>query len=210
MSNRKTDQRFYRWRQMTDAERAAVLADRKANRHPWHSPPHLDSGPSLYLVTAACFEHRPVIGFTAQRMVEFTQALTNLVRSKERTLFAFCVLPNHYHFVARLPSARELLSELGRLHGSTSYRWNGEDNSRGRKVWFNAAETVIKSERHFWASVVYVWHNPVKHGYIERWQDWPFSNAAKWIESVGRDEAARIWHEFPIDDFGANWDPPEL
>jgi putative transposase len=195
---------------MTDAERSDVLAKRKANRRPWHSPAHFDSGPGSYLVTAACFEHQPVIGATPQRIQDFTQALTELVQSRQRTLFAFCVLPNHYHFLAGLPSVRELLAELGRLHGSNSYRWNEEDESRGRKVWFNSAETRIKSERHFWASLVYVLHNPVKHGYVERWQDWPFSNAAEWLDSVGRDEAARIWREFPIDDFGNTWDPPEL
>jgi putative transposase len=195
---------------MTDSERAAALAERQVNRRPWHSPPHIDSDSGLYLVTAACFEHQPIIGASSKRMAEFSQSLAVLVESNGRALFAYCVLPNHYHFVARSPDVNVLLRELGRLHGSTSYRWNGDENCRGRKVWFNAVETGIKSERHFWASLVYVWHNPVKHGYVERWQEWPFSNAAEWLDSVSRDEATRIWQEYPIDEYGATWDPPDL
>jgi putative transposase len=71
-------------------------------------------------------------------------------------------------------------------------------------------ETGIRSDRHFWSSLIYVMHNPVKHRYVRRWQDWPFSNAAEWLESTGRDEAVLLWNEFPIDDFGRDWDPPDL
>jgi putative transposase len=77
-------------------------------------------------------------------------------------------------------------------------------------VWYNAAETAIKSERHFWASLNYVLHNAVRHGYVERWQDWPYSNAAQYLEQVGRATAEYRWREYPILDYGAQWDPPEL
>lgn len=210
MTSPPNERQFYRWRRMTDDERAEVLAERKANRRPWHSPPHFEHDSKLYLITGACYEHRPVIGASIQRMTEFSRALTDMFDQAERNLFAWCVLPNHYHCVARSPKVRDLLTDLGRLHGRTSYQWNIEENCRGRQVWFSAAETGIKSERHYSASQLYVWHNAVKHGYVQRWQDWPYSNAAEWLEAVGWEEAVRVWNEYPIDEFGAEWDPPEL
>jgi putative transposase len=68
----------------------------------------------------------------------------------------------------------------------------------------------MKSERHFWATFVYVLHNAVKHGYVERWQDWPYCNAREVIEEKGREYALRLWHEYPIDNYGMDWDHPEL
>ena len=68
----------------------------------------------------------------------------------------------------------------------------------------------MKSDGHFWASMNYILHNAVRHGYVERWQDWPFSNAAQYLEAAGRDEAERRWREYPILDYGKDWDPPEL
>jgi putative transposase len=68
----------------------------------------------------------------------------------------------------------------------------------------------MKSERHFWASVNYVLHNAVRHRYAERWQDWPYSNAAEYLEDVGRDLAERRWREYPILEYGNHWDPPDL
>ena len=68
----------------------------------------------------------------------------------------------------------------------------------------------MRSEAHIYATVNYIHHNPVHHGYVERWQEWPYSSAADYLESVGGDEAARRWREYPILDFGKGWDDPEM
>jgi len=88
--------------------------------------------------------------------------------------------------------------------------WNGEDNRRGRKAWFNCAKTGMKSDRHFWATSNYVRHNPVPHGYVQQWQDWPFSSGGSFIEQCGREQAGKIWREYPVGEHGKNRDPPEL
>ena len=129
---------------------------------------------------------------------------------RAQTIFAWIVLPNHYHVLVDSGDILALLKVHGHLHGRTSFRWNGEDARRGRQVWHRAAETAMKSERHFWATLNYVLHNAVRHGYVERWQDWPYSNAAEYLEDVGRDLAEWRWREYPILEYGNNWDPPEL
>ena len=101
---------------------------------------------------------------------------------------------------------QSFLKELGRFHGSTSYRWNGQDNARGRRVWFRAVERSMRSERHYLASLNYIHHNPVKHGYVDKWQDWPFSSAREYLERVGNKDAQRIWRDYPVLDYGVEWD----
>jgi putative transposase len=108
------------------------------------------------------------------------------------------------------PELKRLLKELGLLHGRTSFEWNGQDSRRGRKVWCNAAETEMKSERHFWATMSYVLHNAVRHGYVTQWQDWPYSNAEQYLSEVGREVAQRRWEEYPLLDYGKDWDPPDM
>jgi putative transposase len=68
----------------------------------------------------------------------------------------------------------------------------------------------MKSARHFWATLNYVLNNAVRHGYVERWQDWSYSNAVQYLAEVGHDEAERRWREYPVLDYGKDWDPPEL
>ncbi|HEY8503497.1 MAG TPA: hypothetical protein VIL46_02870 [Gemmataceae bacterium] len=203
------DRPMYRWRHMTPAQRKEALEHRRRHRLPWHGPPHYERNAEVYLVSAACYEHKPIIGRNPARMAEFEAELLETARETCRQLFAWVVLPNHYHLFAHAPEVKTFLGALGVLHGRTSHRWNGEEERRGRQVWHRAAETVVKSERHFWATLNYVLHNAVRHGYAERWQDWPYSSATEYLAEVGREEAERRWREYPILDYGKDWDPPE-
>ena len=66
---------MYRWREMTPERREQALSYRRTNRLPWHSPPHYEADTSYYLITAACYEHRHVIGTSDKRMVELEKEL---------------------------------------------------------------------------------------------------------------------------------------
>ena len=204
------DGEMYLWKRMTPEQRKEALAHRQRHGLPWHGPPHYEHEAEVYLVSAACYEHKPIIGLSRARMAEFEGELLRTARSACQQVFAWIVLPNHYHLVVHAPRVKVFLGRLGQLHGRLSYRWNGEEHCRGRQVWHRAAETAIKSERHFWATLNYVLHNAVRHGFVERWQDWPYSNAAQYLAEVGRDEAERRWREYPILDYGKDWDPPGL
>lgn len=198
---------MYAWRSMSGKARTELLEWRKSRKHPWHSPPHWKSDrTNRYLFTAACFEHAPIIGCSARRMAEFEENLLLVFKGGSSEMHAWAVLPNHYHVLASTDDPLALLRKLGQLHGKTAFQWNGEENQRGRQVWCRAAETAMKSEGHFWATVNYVHHNPVKHGWVKRWQDWPFSSAEQYLECCGRDTAAKMWEEFPIGDYGKGWD----
>lgn len=183
---------MYEWRRMTPKQREEILAIRRGNDFPRHNTPHLDVGDHYYHFTAACYEHHSYIGATQQRMIDFEARLLAAFREYCSNVFAWCVLPNHYHCLARTDLFNALLIHLGRFRGRISFEWNREDQKRGRKVWHGSSDRAIRSEGHFWATVNYIHHNPVRHGYVQRWQAWPFSSAADFLARIGREEAIRI------------------
>lgn len=99
-----------------------------------------------------------------------------------------------------------LLKNIHQLHGRTSFYWNGEEKERGRRVWNNAIEKAIKNDRHFKATLNYILHNPVKHGYVKKWTDWPYSSATDYLEQRGREQILKDWDEYDISEMGKNWD----
>ena len=201
---------MYLWRKLTEQHRRELLEFRRFNGRPWHSPAHRVSQNGRYLLTAACYEHRRFIGRTLERLADFSERLLKTLEAQSEEIYAWCILPNHYHalvFTRKLP---EMLHEVGLLHGRTAFEWNGEDGERGRKVWFNCVETGMKSDRHFWATLNYVHHNPVHHGYVRQWQEWPFSSGESFLTGFGRERAAEIWKAYPLHDYGKDWDPPTL
>jgi putative transposase len=201
----------YHWRHLTGDERAELLAWRQQQGRPWHSPPHLPNFDALqFHITAACHEHRPHIGLSRERMDEFSTGLLAALSADGGRVSAWCVLPNHYHALVETQDLPRLLRGLGRFHGRTSHTWNGQERTRGRQVFFRAVDRAMRSDAHVYATLNYVHHNPVHHGYVERWTDWPRSSAAAYVAQVGRNEAARVWQAFPVRDYGKGWDEPGL
>ena len=143
-------------------------------------------------------------------MDNFARELLALFAANGSQTFAWCVLPNHYHVLLEALDIKLLLHGLGVLHGRTSHAWNGEEKMRGRKVFFRAVERAMRSERHYWATLNYIHHNPVRHGYVERWTDWPWSSATEYLAQIGMDQAKRIWRDYPVGDYGKDWDEPTI
>ena len=198
---------MYDWRKMAEQEKEQTIASRRSRNQPWHSPPHFDFGGShCYLISAACYEHLHLIGRSPERMTECERETLKVYQNFCLSLHAWCILPNHYHALVRTDRIKALRQALGNFHGRSSFNWNTEDDCRGRKVWHNCFERRIKSERHFWATLNYVHHNPVHHGYVDSWQDWPWSSARDFLEQVGRERALELWLNFPVLDYGKKWD----
>jgi len=198
---------MYDFRKMTPEDREAVVADRRAKHLPWHSPPHSEMGYSdQYFISATCYEHAPIIGKDFERMTECEEEMLSVCRGCGQEIYAWCVLPNHYHVLVRSGDVKKLCKELGKFHGRSSYNWNKEDEHQGRQVWCRCFDREIRTERHFWATVNYIHHNPVHHGYAEKWQDWPWSSASAFLDQIGREKAMEIWNAYPILDYGKKWD----
>ena len=153
------------YRKLSIEERARIVGYRHRREQSWHSPPHWDLGISdRYLTTPACYEHKNILRETHARMTEFEEAVLSVCRKFAEEIYAWCILPNHYHVLLRAENLKILTRELGHIHRRNSFQWNKEDGERGRAVWYRCFDRAIRTERHSWASVNYVHNNPVHHG----------------------------------------------
>src|SRR6266853_394346 len=125
---------MYDYRLMTNDERQRVIDYRRRRNLPKHSPPHWAMGFSgQYLVTAACFEHAPIVGKSIERLTECEQQLLTACEEHTTKIYGWCVLPNHYHVLVGTQQIKSLCKTLGRFHGRSSFTWNAEDEQRGTK-----------------------------------------------------------------------------
>jgi len=200
---------MYNWRHMNEAQRAETLRVRKQLGRPWHGPPHGFEKHWRHL-SAACYEHRPILGASAERLEAFEKDLLCALAPVSEGVSAWCVLPNHYHLLLQCMNLAAVRKALGALHGRTSHDWNAEDHAHGRTCWHRCLPKPVKSESHRWATLNYIHHNPVHHGYAQRWQEWPFSSAGQYLEAVGREFAEKMWKEYPLLDYGRGWDDADL
>src|SRR5436190_8465846 len=105
---------MYLWRKLNDKQRKELLDFRKFNRRPWHSPQHRESQNGRYLLTAACHEHHHIAGRTPTRLADLSDRLLNILGFCSE-VYAWCVLPNHYHALIFTRALPDLLADIGKL-----------------------------------------------------------------------------------------------
>lgn len=65
----------------------------------------------------------------------------------------------------------------------------------------------MRSDRHFYTTINYIHNNPVKHGYVDKWSEWPYSTFHWYLEKKGRAWLVDLWREYPVLNYGEKWDP---
>jgi putative transposase len=132
------------------------------------------------------------------RHVDALREAVASVRSEQPFVIdAWVVLPDHLHAVWTLPEAdrdfstrwKDIKARFTKSIGlvgrrSASKLAKGEAGLWQRRFW----DHHIRDEADFAAHVRYCWGNPVKHGYVERAVDWPFSSIHRDIR-LGRVDA---------------------
>jgi putative transposase len=104
---------------------------------------------------------------------------------------AIVVLPDHLRTIWRLPEDdadfptrwRLIKSAFSRSFAakeeiSSSRRSKGERGIWQRRFW----EHTIRDERDFARHVDYIHFNPVKHGYVRKVRDWPYSSYRRMVK----------------------------
>lgn len=196
---------MYRSAHLTPEEHQDLIKERLRLGYPPHSPPHPVPDAHYYLITCACYQHAPILQSPARRK-DLLDLLFEHLLENEVNLFAWMVLPTHYHLLLQITDLHYLGVLLRRVHGSTARAWNQIDGLPRRKVWFRYADRAIRSERHFYASVNYIHFNPVKYGYTESPYDWDASSLGWYLEKEGKQWLRSTWVQYPVRNYGVGWD----
>ena len=109
------------------------------------------------------------------------------------TIFAYCLMPNHYHFVIRQDGDVSLSELIGRLFKRYTQAYNQQQGRTGplfagrfRSIHVDVDEYLIHLAR-------YVHLNPVVAGLCRHPQEWPYSNYLEWIEQRNGTLIDRVW-----------------
>ncbi len=153
-----------------------------------HAPPHRLAQSGVYFVTARTRDRLHVLA-DDELKTWFELHLLELVGAFGWQIEAWCVLSNHYRFVAHSPangdSAVSLRPLLQKLHSLTTKESNRREQVSGRsRLWQNYRETHLTYQRSYLARLNYVHQNAVHHGLARVGSEWPWCSAGKFKASV--------------------------
>ena len=125
--------------------------------------------------------------------------MKNYLTKFSLVMIAYCLMPNHYHYLLRQDGIVSVGELPKRLFGGYSravqrrYNWTGtlfEDRFQARHV---------DSDSYLRHLCRYIHANPVKDGLVQHLEEWPYSNYLEWI---GERNGSLVDHDFVRDMFG--------
>lgn len=156
----------------------------------YHIYSHANGFESLY----TCDEN---FQYFLKRYIEFVPSIANTL--------AYCLMPNHFHFLIRIKTDAELLEvyksmypqkpiiELQTIHGIEALEWlvihqvskllnaytqafNKMHKRRGSLFIPSFKRKNITSDSYLTSVIHYLHANPVHHGFAKAIEDWPWSS----------------------------------
>jgi REP element-mobilizing transposase RayT len=97
------------------------------------------------------------------------------------TVIAYCLIPNHYHFLLRQDSDLPLSKFIGVLFNAYAQAVNKQQARSGSLFEGRFRHCWIDREEYLTHLCRYIHLNPVKAQLVRRPEDWPYSNYQDWL-----------------------------
>jgi REP element-mobilizing transposase RayT len=114
-------------------------------------------------------------------------------------IIAYCLLPNHYHWLVRQDGDTSAGVLPKRVFGSYSQAFNRAYNGSGTLFQGPYCATLVDSDAYLLHICRYIHGNAVKHGIAATPEAWPYSNYHEWI---GLRSGTLVDLQFISDNFG--------
>lgn len=135
--------------------------------------------------------------------------LTCLGKSLKKFNFtcqSWVILNNHYQIVIKTDRGVNLQKFIAKMNSESARILNSWENCRGRKIWWNYWDACLSNKKSFWIHINYNHHNPVKHGYVDKPEEYYFSSYRLYLKNFGNAFLNELWLKYPIVDFTINYD----
>ena len=128
----------------------------------------------------------------------FERVLEEAIARERLPIFAYTVMPNHWHFVVR-PETDSQLSDFFRwLTHTHTMRWHANHQTEGTGHLYQGRFKTfpIEEDEHLLTVLRYVERNPLRAGLCERAEDWTFGSL--WRRKHGTPEQQLMLTEWPF------------
>jgi REP element-mobilizing transposase RayT len=96
-------------------------------------------------------------------------------------VIAYCLMPNHYHFLLRPETDHSLSPFIQRLFNSYTQAFNRQQQRKGTLFEGRVKSKLVDKDDYLLHLTRYIHLNPVEAGLVSHPGDWLYSNYLEWI-----------------------------
>jgi len=148
---------------------------------------------TTFFFTLVTYHRRPILCYSTIRL-SLRRAIDDVRKTRPFAINAWVLMPDHLHCVWTLPSGDSDFSMRWSLIKrsvssfspdvvldpdvrNASARKHRESTIWQRRFW----EHLIRDDADFERHLDYIHYNPVRHGYVTRAVDWPYSTIHRYV-----------------------------
>jgi len=101
-------------------------------------------------------------------------------------LYAYCLLPTHFHFMLRIKdwdnlencihNESQIWMQFRTFLGTYTKAINKTNNRSGHLFEGRYSRKIVQKDEYFYRLIVYIHQNPQNHGIVQDYKNWPFSS----------------------------------
>ena len=107
--------------------------------------------------------------------------LKKVAKESQISIIAYCLLPNHYHWLVRQDGEISVEQLPSRVFNSYTRAFNKMFNRSGTLFEGRYKAIPVESDEYLRHLCRYIHANPVKHSMADSVELWPYSNYLEWI-----------------------------
>lgn len=96
-------------------------------------------------------------------------------------IIAYCLMPNHYHFLVRQKSEVGVSKFVSATFNSYAQKFNARHKRSGTLFESRFKHVLVDSDEYLRHLCAYIHCNPVKAGLVDRVDGWAYSNFPEWV-----------------------------
>ncbi len=170
-----------------------------------HRPPHLLLDNEKYFITSRTVDWSPFLDSDEKKKILYDCILKALMKFNY-ICDSWVILDNHYQLVIGVKNSQYLPLFIKQINGGSSRLINKIDNLLNRTIWDQYWDTILDDEKNYWTHINYNHHNPVKHGYVKKMEDYRWSSINEHINKYGHEAVYETFKNYPVIDFTPPWD----
>ena len=113
-------------------------------------------------------------------------------------IIAYCLMPNHYHFLVQQLTDEPVSSWTKFLFNSYVQIINNRENRKGTLFEGKVQSRVISNNKYLIHIIQYIHYNPVAAKLVESPEDWKYSN---YLEFIGKRKSSLFDEKFFFEHF---------